>query len=444
MTLRALALACCLLLAGCAAPVAPSPTPDADRLGEENGYTATDSVAVNASDGLNDSELDAVVGRTMARVEVIRDLEFTETVPVEIISRAEFQNQSDRDTTVDSPAERAREQRYEASMLVGEDRTVGQAFDSIYGGSVLGYYSSASNRIVIVSANETPIVDRTTLAHELMHALQDQRLSLLGGADSPEDAMAQTGVVEGDASYVEERYEARCESEWDCIDRPNGNSAGGLADEDLGLYLTVFAPYSEGPEFVHHRYERGGWDAVNELYTRPPESSEQLLHPEQYPDDRPERVIVPDRSTAAFDRAGSGAAIGEATMFAMLWNQRTIDRGSLSQNPGPYSPYNYSTPATKGWAGDRLVPYFAAETDGSEADGYVWTIRWESRHDAREFEEAYRRMLTAQLNATVQSDGVYRVPSGPFADAFRVTREGTTVRIVNAPTVTDLDRVHGE
>ncbi|MBP1988175.1 Hvo_1808 family surface protein [Halolamina salifodinae] len=438
MKLRLLALACCLVLAGCAAPAAPSPAPDGERIGVENGYAANDTLTVTASDGLNDSELTAVVGRTMARVEVVRELEFTETVPVDVISREQYLNRSGRDTTVDTAVERAREQRYEAAMLVGEDRTVGATFDSIYGGSVLGYYSSASNQIVLVSSNETPTVDRGTLAHELHHALQDQRLSLLGGADSPDEATAQTGVVEGDARYVETRYEQRCGETWDCIPRPAGSSAGSIDDRNLGLYLTVYVPYSEGPTFVHRAHQRSGWDAVNDLYTRPPQSSEQLIHPGDYPEDRPAQVVVPDRSTAAFDRA-SPTTVGESTLFAMLWQQRAIDRGSLRDDPGPYSAYNYSHPATEGWAGDKLVPYF-----GEEGDGYVWKLRWESKRDARQFTRAYRGMLTESLNATSESDGVYRVPDGPYEDAFRVTQDGKTVRIVNAPTVDALDEVRTE
>ena len=440
MQLRLLAVVCCLVLAGCTAPAAPSPTADTDRLGQENGYAATDDLAVDTSDGLNESELDAVVARTMARVETIRGLEFEKTVPVEIITREEFQNGSSRDTTVDTPAERAREQRYEAAMLVGENRTVGGAFSEIYGGSVLGYYSPSADRIVLVSSNESPTVDRTTLAHELVHALQDQRLSLLGGAANPDERMAETGVVEGDASYVEAKYEERCGEEWDCIPRPESSSAGSISDRNVGLYLTVFTPYSEGPTLVHRVKQRGGWDAVNDLYVRPPDSSEQLIHPRDYPRDRPARVVVPDRSTAEYDRA-SATRMGEATLFAMLWQQRAIDRGTLNSDPGPYSAYNYSHPATEGWEGDKLVPYFDADSDDPSMDGYVLKTRWESERDARQFARAYRGLLTESLNATAEGEGVYRVENGTFEDAFRVTREGTVVRIVNAPTVEELDEV---
>jgi hypothetical protein len=41
------------------------------------------------------------------------------------------------------------------------------------------------------------------------------------------------------------------------------------------------------------------------------------------------------------------------------------------------------------------------------------------------------------------TDDVVVVRDGPFADAFRVTRDGDTVTVVNAPTVADLGGVHG-
>lgn len=449
MDYRVLALVCCLLLAGCAAPAptddAPeNPSgrddPDTDQLGWENGYWYDDPLTVNQSAGLNESELTALVARTMARVERIRGLEFERTVPVEVISRETYRNQSGgRDTTVDSPGERAREQLWEAPLLVGEDRTVGTASSQLYGSSVLGYYSPGQDRIVLVSDSERLRVDRTTLAHELVHALQDQRLSLLGGGTSHDAGLARTGVVEGDANYVEYRYEERCSGDWGCVARPDRTAGASIDDRNLGLYLTIYMPYSDGPAFVHRVRKRGGWSAVNDLYERPPASSEQLLHPERYPGDSPETVRLPDRSGENWERYGGAERVGESTLYAMFWFQRGVNRSTLRERAQPYSDYNYVAPPSSGWAGDRLVTY----RDG-DADGYVWRLRWESRSDAREFASAYRSMLTQRLNATEVRSGVYRIPSGPFTDAFRVERDGRTVSIVNAPSVRELDRVHAE
>ena len=465
MELRTLALVCCLVLAGCSAPtpayddtptpeapptaegtattpadsaVAP-PDPEEDRLGWENGYWYNESLAVNQSDGLNETELEAFVARTMARVEMIRGEEFEQSVPVEVVSREEYRSGSNRDTTVDSPGERYQEQIWEGMLLVGEDRTVGATFQELYGGAVLGYYSPGEDRIVIVSENETPVVDRVTLAHELVHALQDQRFSLLPGRNNHDNGLARTGVTEGDASYVEQRYEERCEAEWRCVDRPNGTGGDGIADRNLGVYLTIYAPYSDGPAFIHEVRQRGGWEAVNDLYTNPPRTTEQLLHPDRYPDDRPAAVQVADRSSSEWRRYNwDGQRIGESSIFAMLWYQQGINRSTFSEPESEYSRYNYTSAASEGWAGDKLVPY-----RNGNAGGYVWKIRWETSTDAEEFATAYRSILVDTLNATEVRPGVYRVPdASSFGDAFRVTRDGRTVTIVNAPRVRALENVH--
>ncbi|MFB6221848.1 MAG: Hvo_1808 family surface protein [Halolamina sp.] len=462
MELRILALVCCLVLAGCSAPTAdygetatPEPTPTAggtpsdtgaapsdpaeDQLGWENGFWHNESIAINQSDGLNETELTAFVARTMARLELLRETEFEQTVPVEVISREEFRGGQRRDTTVDTPRERYREQLWEGMLLVGEDRTVGAAFEELYGGAVLGYYSPGQDRIVIVSKNETPVVDRVTLAHELVHALQDQRFSLLGGQSSHDNGLARTGVTEGDASYVEQRYEERCAGEWECVDQPNRTSAADIAERNLGVYLAIYAPYSEGPAFIHQVRQRGGWAAVNALYGDPPETTEQILHPDRYPDDGPTTVRVADRSSTAWRRYdAAGERVGEASIYAMLWYHRAVNRSTFTEEDTPYSRYDYVSEASDGWAGDRLVPYRS-----ENGDGYVWKLRWESRADAIEFEMAYRSILVDGLNASRVGTNVYRVPdSSPFGDAFRVTRNGRTVTIVNAPRVRALEQVH--
>jgi hypothetical protein len=486
---RTLALVCCLVLAGCSAPISDRgdgsfewpEDPPSDRLGWENGYWYNESIDVDQSDGLDEAERERLVARTMARVEVIRGLEFEKTVPVSVVSREEFQSR-ERDTTVDSPREQFDEQVWEALFLVGENRTFGEVRAELYGGSVLGFYSPANDRIVIVSDSETPTIDRATLAHELMHALQDQHFSLLGGADSRDEQLARQGVSEGDANYVEALYEERCaagaaggnastatasdstatanestvtstatttadetatqDEGWDCIDRPDRSSAGQISESNLGVYLTVIFPYSDGPGFVHQIRERGGWAAVNALYDQPPQSAEQLIHPGAYPDDDPARMGIPDRSDERWSRYSldqQSQRLGEASVFAMFWYQQTVDRSSIRDGTGAYSTYNYSAPPSAGWAGDTLVPY---RTEAG-ADGYVWRLQWDTRQDAQEFVDAYQRLLTDQLGAREVREGVYRVPDeSAYGDAFRVARNGRTVTIVNAPRVAGLDAIH--
>jgi hypothetical protein len=450
--------------------------PPRDRLGWEAGYWHNESIAVDQSDGLNGSERRALVARTMARVETIRGLEFRRAVPVSVVGREEFRESSPFGRERGPAYEAWRNQVWEAGLLVPEDRAVADVFDELYGGSVQGYYSPGADRIVIVSDAETPRIDRATLAHELVHALQDQHFDV-PGATTRDGSWARQGVTEGDARYVERLYERRCrdasgegEGEgsgvttdrdgnanasgsgnptWSCVPRPEAGSGGGGNPANQGVFLTIYVPYAEGPALVHAVRERGGWAAVNRMYANPPASTEQVIHPATYPDDEPTAVSVADRSGPGWSRfdlddRAAAETMGEVTLFTMLYHHGLVDR-DLGAGSGPHAAYNYSDPASAGWDGDRIVPYRNA--DGGE-NGYVYRITFDSTGDAAAFERAYRTLLTLQLGGEYVRDAggpgrVLRLPDDrPYGDAFRVYRRGETLTIVNAPSVGALDAVH--
>ena len=418
-----------LAVAGCVAPA-----DDPGDLGAENGYRYDADLSITTADGLNASEREALLGRTMARVERLRGLEFTDSVEMSVISRATFRNRTggNFDGTL-SPRQRWNEQVWEALHIIDEDATYPESRSTNRGSAVVGYYSPSNDSIVLVSDSPTPQVDRRTLAHELVHALQDQRLNLGERRQRQDGQLAVLGVVEGDANYVEALYERRCRSEWDCIDIPPSDRTRPQSFNQ-GLFLVSFLPYAEGPNFVNALHSRGGWDAVNDRYDNFPESTEQLIHPEYFPTQSPVDVSVPDRARGGWERFSNLSqprtdTVGEGSIYAMFVATDVIERTGAAQ-------YNYDHPLSNGWAGDTLVPY---RNDGEY--GYVWRIRWDSRADAREFVRGYRDLLDSH-EAEAVGDGRYVVSEGGFADAFRLSRDGRTVTIVNAPRVSDLERIH--
>jgi len=432
------AVALVVLLAGCSGVFAPAE--DADRggdgdLGVEDGIGATDPLAITPADGLNESELDRVVTRMMARVETIRGLAFRERVPVEVISRDTYRSRRPVARGETDPVD---ERLHEATFLVGEDETVGEARGEVFGQNVLGYYNG-SHIVVVTDSADGFRISRGTLVHELTHALQDQHFSLAPARGTHDGRLAGQGIVEGDANYVEYRYERRCEDDWECIPPPE-SAGGGSGPSNVGLYLSVFTPYSEGPELIADLRDRGGWDAVDEAFADKPTSTEQVIHPETYPDEEPVDVSVADRSTEEWRRAGqgrSGDTVGEATLYAGLWTNGVVPEENLGAGATELSPYSYDHPATEGWGGDRIVAY----TNGS-GSGYVFKSTWDSEEDAREFHAAYVDLIEARGGRAVDP-GVYRIPeNSSYGDAFRVVRQNRTVVVVNAPTVDQLDAVH--
>ena len=463
-----------LVLAGCSAPAlesgasvppaggsdaAATPNadfddPERDVLGWEDGYWYNESIDVNQSDGLSEEELDAYVGRAMARVEYVRGEEFDSRVPVNVISREEYRNRSSGGSGDSEPSEYERwnDQVWEALFVTGETESSGEAIGETRSSAVAGFYSPSDDEIkIITDTPESPTINNATLVHELVHALQDQRYDLTDakyGGETQDEQLATDGLVEGDAKYVEQRYADRCGESWECVATPSsGGGGGGGGTPNLGIFLTIFQPYSDGPVYVHDLVSAEGWGAIDERFENPPASSEQIIH---RTDEKPVPIDYRDRARngwETFSEQGEDGSdtVGEASMYVMFWYQarthdaETIDPRNIGNVQSRYDTYNYESEPSAGWGNDRLYPYQKGTDAGAEY-GYVWATEWDTEEDAREFQRAYRAILDAH-DAEQRAEGTYVIPDGEFEDAFRVTRSGTRVTVVNGPTVDDLDDI---
>ncbi|MFB6130466.1 MAG: Hvo_1808 family surface protein [Salinigranum sp.] len=487
--LRALLVVGFLVLAGCTAPAiqnspvsnaggggggggsaAESPVashppgnftdPPKDVIGWEDGYWYDEPIHVNQSDGLSKKELHAFVGRAMARVEYIRHLEFKKSVPVNVISRAKYSAQTNANTSKQQGDFGAwNNQVWEALFITGESNDSQQAIGQTQSTAVAGFYSPRDDEIkIITNTPDHPVIDNATLVHELTHALQDQHFNLSRpslSSPTQDGQLATDGIVEGGAQYVEKRYSKLCTSQWQCVAPPpskgkganGGSSSSGAPSINPGIYLTIYQPYSDGPAYVAALHRRGGWQAVNRKFANPPASTEQTIHVN---DQRP--VPINYTNTARdgwhlFPNQGVNGSdtVGEASIFTMFWYQSAkyhagvVNPRSVFQASGPYDTYNYDSKPSAGWANDRVFPYRKAAGGGSQY-GYVWVTRWDSPSDARQFQSAYRKILSAH-DATQRTDGVYVIKNDPWADAFRVVRQGNRVVIVNGPTPAAVDSI---
>jgi len=450
----------------------PRENPDSDRLGWENGCWYNESLPVTREDGLNETELDAVVGRSMARVEAVRELEFEESVPVEVISREEFRDRREINDSenVTSTANRLHQNvKWEAMLSIGEDEDAITARQSSRTATIGGFYNYAEDRIVIVSENATqPKMDEETLSQELFHALQDQTLRVSYNRSTEETNNAALGIIEGDGNLVDRRYQQRCDSgEWDCLlPEPSEGGGGGSDDINYGVYLTGFQPYSDGPKFVRKIYNEGGWEAVNAVYENPPESTEQVIHTEKYPDEKPANISFEDTSSEEWTIPDLGegsvdyATFGQGGLAAMMMRPVFATGGTATPVVGPrefynltasgeisdFDPLDYGFDAVEGWGNDRLYPYVTDESAETNETGYVWKTVWDSGEDASEFRRAYVQVLTHYGAQEVEGrEETYRIPDEePFGDAFSVVQQGETVVIVNAPTVEELSEVRDD
>ena len=462
--MAAIGLAVVLVFAGCTVGYQPADgssgpsTPAGEtELGTYNGYWYNETFDFDAEAGLSETEKRAVFSRAMARVQLLRGLQFERDVDIEIITRETFREEFG-DVWREPPEDRRSldNVQHEALFLVGPDEDVVDVRENNRGGVVLGFYQPSEERIVIVSGNDPATLDdELTLAHELLHALQDQHFGLSSFDDSTLDSVnARNGLVEGDAVVVERAYERNCETgEWQCVEVETTAANPLPPDFHWGVYFLGFFPYAEGPSFVEHHRDRGGWAAVDRLYDDPPTASAEIVHPDTYGSDAYGGVTVEDRNGARWERvtveSGADAAtVGQAGVSSMFVHTAyagdapgVIERDEF-RNEGPDGldpdrPYRYDIDYADGWTADRLHAY---ERSGETA--YVWTVRFNDAANATAFRDGHRQVMD-HWHGERQANGVWSFDDGgPFDGAVLSEREGNTVTVVKAPSEDELDAVY--
>jgi hypothetical protein len=423
--------------------------PPTDVLGWENGYWHNESIAVDASDGLRREEIGPLLNRSMARVEYLRRHEFTRDISVRMPTRDEVRSLLEaRQRSLGR--DRALNRYYEMLFMVGEDADAATIVSRNNVNALLGFYIPGSDTIWLV-ANESGVLlaDESLFVHELTHALQDEYKGTVTRAGGPDRARAYRSLVEGEANYIEALFEERCNAgKWNCVLRPSDRQRSIDTVSHPGMSLLGYFPYSDGPAFIHDIYVNGrngetGWDAVDSLYVNQPQSSAQIIHPKRYPAENsrsPVSIEIVPRNDWIPRVIGS---YGEAAVFTMFWQQSyerglniTDPRSVLEPDGGTYDQYNYTSTPSQGLRDDRVI----SVTNGIE-NGYVWVTKWDTQQDAIEFYNAYQKLLTG-YNAERVTDNTWVIENGGFADAYYVQRDGTTVTIVNGPTVDDLGEIY--
>jgi hypothetical protein len=275
---------------------------------------------------------------------------------------------------------------------------------------VVGFYDTLSHRLVYSGSTNPSPYQRYVLSHELTHALDDQRFDLsradaLQYACRDEPLAAFVALMEGDAVYTSGAWAQRFLS-GDELDRLQ-QEAAAFPPPPASVPPFVQAlqefPYPNGLAFVRALVARGGEAAVNAAFRNPPVSTEQILHPERYPSDRP--VLV-----AVAKPAGLGAAwklidqmeVGEAWLRLLL-------RLRLSEGQ--------SADAAAGWGGAE----YEAWAKGASVVVRLNSV-WDTAQDASTFATALRSFVGTHA-ATVTLGG--RTVTATFAsDAASLAAAG--------------------
>jgi hypothetical protein len=158
-------------------------------------------------------------------------------------------------------------------------------------GQVAGFYVPKTEELVVLAEDQVGPLERVSLAHELEHALADQKLDLpLPERSNPTRAdsdLATLAVVEGDATLTMQRWALAHLSLTDQLSMLSGSPQLQQSQEDLQamphfIQQQLSFPYLDGLGFACALQRKGGWAAVDRAYDEPPASTDQVLFPDRY------------------------------------------------------------------------------------------------------------------------------------------------------------------
>src|SRR5437867_4825804 len=257
-----------------------------------------------------------------------------------------------------------------------------------------GYYDPKQRTFFI--ADWLPqLVQKPVMAHELVHALQDQHYNLQKNFDLVKDqadlSLARKALIEGDAMAVMLVYllEPLGLSMEDLPDMGTllQSSASLLGDQfqvytraPLILRQQLLFPYVHGLAFVKAALAQGGWPGLQRVYQHPPVSTQQIMHPEKYlaePPVLPNEVSlhVPEGALSTPWKKLKRDVLGEFFLSVILQQ---------------FLPEEEARQSAAGWRGDR---YELFEQQDSGRLLLVCVTAWDTPVEAAAFFQSYQKLL---------------------------------------------------
>lgn len=371
-------------------------------------------------------DVQSAVALALAETSRVRELAATGPVRGVTLSRSDMAERVRRSIEREVPADVV---QAEADVLTALG-LVPVAFDyvgavtKLLGAELAGFYEP-SDKTMYVARDLGGQERAATLAHELVHALQDQHYGL-GRLMTyePEESDRQGALhalAEGDATSAM----------LDRMLRPKGKLATDISDELLGMQVrasaafdakigdvpgvltrSLIAPYTDGIAFVHWLRRRAGWPEVDRAWKEPPVSTEQVLHPEKFlAREAPISVSAPEVPKSS----------GLSRTYTDVFGEESL-RVVLEE----WLPRRAAVDAATGWGGDRVAVF-----RGEQRVAAAWHLVYDDDAAARRATEAFIRGGESQ--GTFHRDRTGGCSERKERGPFEVARRGRDIAIVAGP-----------
>jgi hypothetical protein len=368
------------------------------------------------------TEPQALADMIVEDVEAIRGLEFRNAITVSNQSKDQFEQYLANEMERTLPDDRAAVFGRVINKLglykgpVIEDSI--ELITFLATSQAAAYYDPASSAFYVLLADAPAALLAPIYAHELYHGLQDQHWDLeaylLDGISTglnDDEMLARQAVVEGEATYLMTIWMLReitgtvpsgfmfdlaiqAQAQLDSAQLSDMAVSGmipGAQGQDVQASIdamehipafmmeTMIGVYLKGMGFVH-QVVKSDWSEASRLYSDPPRSTEQILHPEKWRNgDDPVTIAFPDFSDADL--------LSDWTML----DSNVVGEFQLRIIFNEFDMASRSAEIAAGWDGDRFAVF-----ERDEDLLLLWFTTWDSSAEADEFAQSYRQLLATK------------------------------------------------
>lgn len=236
-----------------------------------------------------------------AEVARITGLEVRRAVPVETLTRTGWKQFVEREIAREVKPEELHADQTTLRLLglVPRDFDLRQATIDLLAEQAAAVYDHRRKKMLLLDDGSAGPLEDAVLVHELAHALADQHYDLRRfldkGVRTGEQQAARLAVVEGQAMWVMLEWQlgrmgmgsvasnrAALERMLPALGSMAAASYPVFATSPLYLQETLLFPYTAGVLFQQAAVEKLGSRAFRVVLERPPETTRQVLHPEDW------------------------------------------------------------------------------------------------------------------------------------------------------------------
>ena len=326
--------------------------------------------------------------------------------------------------------------------LLTPDFDLRQSYIDMLAEQAAAYYDPTTDGFYIVAQMKGLMID-ATIAHELQHALQDQHTDTLSKYTSEsfhsfDHEMATRFLVEGEATLIGNAWLMQnmgsmfglgdsgknCLQEdptdeqqkfWFAVHDFIKDTAFATREQNTNMpkwmkilismsmpmdkveeslknlpifhYYLLNTPYLRGSWYAYVKFQQSGWkrSGLDNLFTHPPQTTEQTLHPEQeHPPPPPTPpATVPSEISKGW-KPHQPDTMGE--LGIVIW---LIEHGMREQD---------AYRAAEGWNGDRVQVWTPIDDKNAPTKYAIsWNMLWDKADDANKARQAIQNQIKASF-----------------------------------------------